>query len=228
MTISLFNAAIYTETDLDHQKKAWEFLQANTSAHVIEEFQTRYRLTPKSNEVKEKTKRKPVVLISQRDNKGDKNKDGRPDWYQTCNVTACAMVINSYQGVAVTADQLDTLCLTKFGSRYDHSNLVKIFKHYGLKSVFSTAVKTETIKAHLKGGDLVVWSNKLTHSGHIVVVESYNDFQDSFKIYDPYGEWFESGYQDFREPYDLSVRTFNQKSMNGINSSGHWAHLISK
>jgi hypothetical protein len=221
---TLYDAAIYTRDDLGHQKRAWDYLLAQTDPTVLAAFLTMYRDAPAVVNV---PTRKPISLLSQRDNPGDYDRDGTRDAFQTCNVTSCAMVINSYTNFAVTPHQLDQL-LGFSNKRYSHAELVTLMKKYGLSSTFSTTTPISVIKKHLEGGNLVIWSNRLTHGGHIVVLDKYED--GKFLVYDPYGEVFfgdKPYYKDIRKPYWLTEKRFNTYSGNGL-SSAHWAHLITK
>lgn len=172
--------------------------------------------------------------ISQRDAIGDWNNDGRLEKWQTCNVTSVAMVVEFLTGKKVTPKQLDYLVRKKFGSRYVHSNLVKLLKLYGIHSDFDVSTTHKEIKQCLREGNPVIWSNKLTHGGHIVVITGYDDDNLAYQIHDPYGEPFPTNtartkwrYRDIRSPYLLSYRSFNTVNMNGYlyYKKEHWCHL---
>jgi len=238
----------YTHTKgLPHQVAAWEWLLENLDDStwrklsqiidpaLLEEFLGLYRNAPES----EQTNKINIRLLSQRDNKGDINGDGRADWLQTCNVTSCAMVIEAITGKAVSPTELDKRIYRSGRSRYNHADLVKLMSEYGVKSRFSTSTRLSAIKSHLDKGLAVIWSNRLTHGGHIVVLGGYDD--KGFTVYDPYGECFPTNtsrtkwtYKDVRKPYNLSFESFNIVNMNGFNydrgssDPRHWCHLCSK
>ena len=221
--ISLLQAAKYYK-ELPHQKEAWDYLTSLLTATELEKFAKLYRSAPVAEWLI------PINLISQRDVKGDLNRDGRPDWYQTCNVTSVAMVVNFYKGLKVTPTDIDKLIVRRQGSRYSHANLAWALSHYSITSKFSTSTLTSNIIESIKSGNPVIWSNKLTSGGHIAVLSGWNETKQAFRIHDPYGEptmvngkW---QYKDIRKPYWLSLASFNNSGMNGTNASGHWAHLL--
>ena len=233
----LCRAAKYTKGDLKHQNDAWQWLQSQIDVELIEQFIGMYR--EKKNETVPPEELNNTVMLhlrylSQRDNKGDVNKDGKPDWYQTCNVTSCAMIINYLTGDNITATELDKAVYSRHGSRYNHANLVKLMRDYGVKSKFSTTTSIDSIVKHLQSGQPVIWSNKLTHGGHIVALGGVDIDRQRFYVYDPYGEPFPANssytkwsYKDVRKPYWLSFKSFNTVSMNGRGNKSHWAHLCS-
>lgn len=223
--ISLQNAAKYYK-ELPHQQEAWDYLTSLLTPTELEKFAKLYRSAP----VTKTEWLIPINLISQRDVKGDLNKDGRPDWYQTCNVTSVAMVVNFYKGFKLTPTDIDNLIVRRQGSRYSHANLAWALSHYSITSKFSTSTPTDKIIDSIKSGNPVIWANKLTDGGHIVVLSGWNEAKKAFRIHDPYGEptivnrkW---QYKDIRKPYWLSLDSFNKSGMNGPNASGHWAHLL--
>lgn len=223
---NLSRAAFYTD-NLNHQLDAWDWLNNQIPDLVIDQFLAKFR--SKTEEVKKETKPSfvKVNLLSQRVNQGDWNGDGRPEWLQTCQVTSIAMVANALCNRNLTPYDVDSL-VKGIGDRYTHSVLVKAMSTLGLKSTFDVDHTVEDIKKCLNSGGLVIWSNKLTASGHVVVVAGYTD--QGFYIYDPYGEPMISGsgvnYKDVRKPYYLSYKSFDKYGMNGNGS--HWAHLVYK
>jgi hypothetical protein len=225
MTIKLTEAALHFKM-LPHQIKAFQDLQDSLSPMQLEIFASAYRSSqPASRQPVDKLK-----LLSQRNYRGDLNKDGRDDSFQTCNVHALAMCLNAILNRNIAVAALDAQAIKMPGSRYSHDNLVKISASYNVKSVFNTATPTAKIIEHLDKGLPVIWSNKLTHSGHIVVLAKYNKETKAFFVYDSYGEPMIGNkvvYRDIRKPYWLSLSSFNRFGMNGANSSGHWAHLLS-
>lgn len=229
MTISLINAAKYYK-GLPHQDAAFDYLLTLLTPAELAEFARLYRTAP----AKPVHPSENLKLLSQWDNKGDLNKDGRPDAVQSCNVTSVGMVINAYfPEKNIHPQTIDRLIVSKSGSRYSHANLAWALEQHGLISKFSTATKLTDIVKHLEN-NLVIWSNRLTHSGHIVVVAKYDNQKKAFLIYDPWGEVMISAAgskYDTRSKkgavYWLSLASFNRFGMNGANAAGHWAHLIS-
>ena len=147
------------------------------------------------------------------------------------------MVIRYLTDHRVSPTALDKVVRQKFGSRYVHSNLVKLMRLYGVKSDFDVSTTHEEIKANLRAGNPCIWSNKLTHGGHIAVIIGYDDDNQYYVIADPYGEpsprnrartsW---GYVDSRKPYKLSYKSFDTVNANGYGyyKREHWVHLCSK
>ena len=171
-----------------------------------------------------------VKLVSQRDNRADRDKDGKDDSFQTCNVHAVKMGIHALTGKDVSIADLDGAVIKMRDSRYSHANLVTLMAKYGVKSVFSTTTTIETIQKHFDKGLPIIWSNKLTHGGHIVFVAGYEPGK-GYLVYDPYGEPFGKPgawtYKDVRKPYYLSDASFKASGMNGVRAKNHWVHLLS-
>lgn len=226
---NLLRAAIYTESGLKHQQDAWGYLESLLTPKEVEEFLKRFRSTPASAKPKVKDN---IKLLSQRDIKGDNDGDGRPDAWQTCLITSATMAINAYNNTNHRPEVLDKELRTTFGSRYSHNNVVSLLARYKVKSVFSTATTYDAFKAHLKKGELTLVSSLITHSGHIFLIADYDETKKAYLVYDPNGEPFKSGskwvYKDIRKSYWLSEASLRSVSANGANSSGLWAHLLSK
>jgi hypothetical protein len=228
--ISLVNAAKFYRA-LPTQNKAWDYLTSLLTQQELAQFAALYRESAAAAQVTEQRYLvEPMVLLSQRDYKGDNDKDGKLDLYQTCNVHSVAMVINHYYPKKVSPLTIDSYIRDRKGSRYSHASLVDAMSYFGVKSTFSTTTKIEAVLACLKAGKPVIWSNKLTMGGHIVVLAGYDAAKKAIKIFDPWGEpsrvngkWV---YKPSNQPYWLSLASFNASGMNG-NSTGHWAHLTS-
>jgi predicted chitinase len=173
-----------------------------------------------------------IKLLSQRDNHGDLNNDGRDDSVQTCNVHAVTMAVNALKkDTNYTVKELDAKVVKMPGSRYSHANLVTLMRGYNVTSEFSTSTPESKLLAHLETGNPAIWCNLLTHSGHIVVIAGYNKTTKKYLVYDSWGEptnykgkWI---YQDIRKPYWLSQSAFRDSGMNGTNAVSHWLHLVS-
>jgi len=158
-------------------------------------------------------------------------RDNRNDPYGTCNVTSVAMCLD-YYGVRpkVVGKQLeDELFEYIKANRMQvtlHSDLVKVFKAYGVTSIFSTTTAYQDIKRYLQKDCPVVFSGKFTPPGHIVVIVGYNDDEGYYIIHDPWGDW-NTGYtkQDGRF-VKYSYRDMFNLSYNG--SKATWAHLLSR
>lgn len=231
----LAKAASFTKGDLEHQNQAFNFVQSKLSQEEMQQFMTMFRNNP--NNITYKHFLKDFPIISQRDFEGDGDRDGVLDKWQTCNIHCCHMVIKYLTGKTVSPKQLDYDVRSKFGSRYVHSNLVRLLAMYGVRSTFDVSTTHAEMKAHLKNGNPIIWSNLLTHSGHLVCITGFDDDNNFYQIHDPYGEpsprnpertkW---QYQDVRKPYNLSYSSFDTVNANGYNyyKKEHWAHLCQK
>jgi hypothetical protein len=220
--ISLIDAAKYFNS-LPGQTKAFDYLTSLLTSQELNQFAILYRDNPVA--------KREITLLSQRDYKGDLDHDGKNDAFQTCNIHSVAMALDYYDK-KVSPKQIDEYIKSEQGSRYSHASLAKALNNFGVKSFFSTATTTLKIIQHLEAGEVVIWSNKLTQGGHIVLLSGYDKNNKAFNVYDPYGQPSRVGsrwlYQDIRKVYQLSLASFNLVSMNGATSSGHWSHLLSK
>jgi hypothetical protein len=230
MLINIHQAAIYTKKELKEQKVAWDYLQSVLTEQEVLKFADLYRTQPPTPVIVKPTKayKFPLQLISQRLNIGDWNADGKQEWVQTCLPTSVTMAIKAYTGSAITVKEVDQIMRVRYGNRYSHDNAVKALRQFEIQSVFSTSTNIDIIKKHLQNGNLVIWSNLITHSGHIVLLAGYEN--GKFLVYDPYGEPSigASGkpfYTDSRKPYLLSEAAFKRFTAN--TALNHWAHLLS-
>ncbi|MDJ0714811.1 MAG: C39 family peptidase [Prochloraceae cyanobacterium] len=162
----------------------------------------------------------PVPYFSQRDN--------RHKPYGTCNVTSVAMCLAYYGIQPQTAhkqleDELFEIVEQKGWDRHVHDDLRRLFELYGINDVFKTDASWDEVKCHLANKNPVIISGYFTRSGHIIVLRGYD--ATGFRVNDPYGEWFDSGYQNksgenLHYSYDLCSR---------LNCSGRrdrsWAHF---
>jgi hypothetical protein len=231
--ISLSAAAQYYR-GYQHQQEAFDYLTGLLTQQELQQFADIYRKPIAESKPLTRIVL-PVVMQSQRDyGKGDLDKDGKADWAQTCNVHSVSAVVNFYRAAGFTTPQkIDQWIRSNKGSRYSHSSLASALAANGILSTFSTATSTKAIIASLLAGNPVIWSNRLTHGGHIVVLAGVDTEAKYFVVADPYGEPSRNSagkwvYADKRGNYKLSFKSFQQASMNGPNSSGHWAHLLSK
>jgi hypothetical protein len=169
-----------------------------------------------------------VPLLSQRDFNKDNNRDGKNDAFQTCNIHSVAMVVEAITGKPVDLNELDKEVIKLPGSRYSHNNLVLAMNKRGVKSNFSTTMPVTKLFDWLGQGKCAIWSNKLTHGGHLVVIAGYNTKTKQFLIFDPYGEPSKVGtkwtYKPSKEPYWLSKSGFESATANTADK--HWLHLV--
>ena len=113
-------------------------------------------------------------------------------------------------------------------NRFVHDNMTKVFETCGYKNKFKTDASIDEIKAHLRKGFPVIYSGKLTHSGHIIVIRGFNEDKKCWYVNDPYGEWFSSGYRTdlTGENLEYSYGLLSRLSMTGLPNK-YWAHFPS-
>ena len=149
----------------------------------------------------------------------------------TCNVTSVAMCLY-YYGIRPARrnkqleDQLFELVESKGWDRHVHDDLRKVFLSYGIYDVFKMDATWNEVKAHLANGNPVIYSGKLTGTGHIIVLRGYNE--TGFFVNDPYGEYFDSGYRRDLTGENLlySYNLVKSKSYAGLDNT--WAHFPEK
>ncbi|MGC9502991.1 C39 family peptidase [Baaleninema sp.] len=234
MTISLVNVAKYYE-GLDHQDEALAYLERElrrTNPELLEaesDFATIWR-TPPQPEAVQKTKpglaaqvNLPIPYLSQLDNAN--NPSG------SCNVTCVAMCLAYLGHPAKNAqgqqleDELYQYCLDYNLSRHSPIDLAKLVRAYGYKDNFQPDAKWGEVKEWLASGNPIITHGWFTRSGHIVVIRGYND--RGWVVNDPYGEWYEWGYDTHRTGEGL---TYSYGMMSHVcGSDGDlWIHYVAK
>jgi Peptidase_C39 like family len=169
-----------------------------------------------------------VPYKSQRDNL--LNPDG------ACNVTSLAMCL-AFFGLGPSGeygqleDELYDYAERKGLSRHDPHDLAQIVQAYGYRDKFRTDATFAQVKEWLCDGKPAVVHGYFTDFGHILVLTGYDD--QGFIVNDPFGEWFEWGYdrnapgepdtkgQGLRYSYGLITRLC-------MPDNGFWVHFISK
>lgn len=149
----------------------------------------------------------------------------------SCNVTSLAMCM-AYLGHPFLnssgrqlEDELYCYCSNKGLSRHSPTDLAKVVQAYGYKDDFQPDAKWGDVKRWLAAGKPIVVHGWFSRSGHIIVIKGYND--KGWIVNDPYGEWYEWG-------YDTSVSGKNLTYSYGLmreicGSDGDlWIHYISK
>jgi uncharacterized protein YvpB len=155
----------------------------------------------------------------------------------SCNVTCLAMCL-SYLGISgkdssiQLEDELYEYTLSAGLSRHLPQDLAKVVVAYGAKDNFDEFATIDRVKQWIAKGNLVVIHGYFTSFGHIVTLIGYDE--NGFIVHDPYGEWFESGYdcndpagnnqkgKDLKYSYDMITRTCIGED------KSFWAHFISK
>lgn len=148
----------------------------------------------------------------------------------SCNVTSMAMCL-AFLGAARKTqsgqfeDELYQYALNKGYSRWNPYDLAKIVKDYGCQDYFTDNALIEDVQDWLAVGNPAVIHGYFTSFGHVMPVVGYDD--DGFFVHDPYGEWFESGYDTSVSGAYLhySYRLIRRVCMP---DGSFWVHFISK
>jgi len=135
MTIKLLDAAKYF-TNLEHQTKAWEWLQGEVSPETLELFSTKYRatLSTKSNPL-------PVIYMSQRDNYRDASR--------TCFSSSCAMFLKYLKPNSIKTDDDYLRVVFSYGDSTDSNVQLKALEHFGLNASFKVNGNQALIKTQI-------------------------------------------------------------------------------
>jgi len=148
----------------------------------------------------------------------------------SCNVTSVAMCL-SFLGLrpknpkVQLEDEFYQYCLDKGLSRHSPLDLAKVVKAYGYKDDFQDKAKWADVKTWLSAGKPIVVHGYFTTFGHIVVIRGFNE--RGWIVNDPYGEWWDSGYDTNASGAGL---TYSYGMMQRIcgNDGDLWIHYISK
>lgn len=134
------------------------------------------------------TKLKNFPYLSQLDN--------RENPFGSCNVTSVAMCLIYFgivgDGQGQLEDQLYDLCYVHNLDRHVPTDLERLFIIKGRKDKFKPDAKWADAKAWLIAGKPLIAHGWFTRSGHIIVIVGFNE--KGWIVNDPYGEYFESGY----------------------------------
>jgi uncharacterized protein YvpB len=167
--------------------------------------------------------------------------DNKYNPYGACNVTSVAMCL-AYYGMKPLnnweqfEDELYRYMTDRGLSRHSPYHLQKVTniygKPYGIKNDFSERRTVEDIKSALLKNFPVIVHGYFTAFGHIVVIVGFN--QHGFIVNDPYGEYWDSGYDrnTLSNPNKGRNLIYSYSLMNRLLSPegpGHiFAHIISK
>lgn len=148
----------------------------------------------------------------------------------SCNVTSLAMCL-TYLGLRPKVpkvqleDELYDYCLEKGLSRHSPLDLAKVVKNYGYKDDFQANARWADVKTWLLKGNPIVTHGYFTTFGHIVVIRGFN--QKGWIVNDPYGEWWETGYDTNASGERLTYSYEMMKRVCGKDGD-LWIHYISK
>jgi uncharacterized protein YvpB len=117
--------------------------------------------------------------------------------YGTCNVTSVAMCLE-YFGIKSQypnqqlEDELFLYCQDQGYDRHSPEDLAQLVRDYGCQDDFQYKAKWQDVKTWLSKGYPAIVHGYFTPSGHIIVITGFN--AQGWIVNDPYGEWFDSGY----------------------------------
>jgi uncharacterized protein YvpB len=150
----------------------------------------------------------------------------------TCNVTSVAMCLE-YFGIKSQdpnqqlEDELYLYCQDKGYDRHSPEDLARLVQDYGCQDDFQYKAKWQDVKTWLSKGYPAIVHGYFTGSGHIIAIIGFND--QGFIVNDPYGEWFESGYDTNANGGGLIYSYEMMERLCGPDSDGQlWIHYIWK
>jgi uncharacterized protein YvpB len=152
----------------------------------------------------------------------------------TCNVTSVAMCLD-YFGITSQdpnqqlEDELYLYCQDKGYDRHSPTDLAQLVQDYGCHDDFEKNAKWQDVKTWLAKGNPAIVHGFFTGSGHIVVLIGFND--RGLIVNDPYGEWFDSGYDTNASGAGLTYSYAMMDRLCGPNSDPPgelWIHYIWK
>lgn len=188
-----------------------------------EVFEGTTKIYPKRDEIK-----LPVPYKSQRDNAYD------PDI--SCNVTSIAMCLEYLKiprrySDGQFEDELYNYALDQELDRETGNGLAQIVRDYGAQDNFTETATIEQVKDWLANGNPAVVHGYFTQTGHIVALVGYDS--TGFIVHDPYGEWFEWGYERNEPGGNDEKGKFLHYSYGMIKDTcipdgNFWVHFISR
>jgi len=122
-------------------------------------------------------------------------------------------------------DEMYRYLLDRGLSRHSPLDLAKLVRAYGYQDDFQPDAKWDEVKDWLAAGNPIITHGWFTQSGHIIVIRGYND--RGWIVNDPYGEWYEWGYDTNRTGEDLTYSYGMMSHVCGTDGD-LWIHYISK
>lgn len=154
--------------------------------------------------------------------------------YSTCNVTSVAMCLD-YFGIRSQdpdeqlEDELYLYCQNNGLDKHSPTDLAQLVRDYGCHDDFQKNANWQDVKTWLAKGNPAIVHGFFTGSGHIIAIIGFN--AQGFIVNDPYGEWFESGYDTYASGGGLIYSYEMMDRLCGPNSepAGElWIHYIWK
>jgi stress-induced morphogen len=152
----------------------------------------------------------------------------------TCNVTSVAMCLE-YFGIKSQdpnqqlEDELFLYCQDKDYDKHSPEDLARLVRDYGGQDDFQYKAKWQDVKNWLSKGYPAIVHGYFTGSGHIIAIIGFN--AQGWIVNDPYGEWFESGYDTQASGAALTYSYAMMDRLCGPNSTPPgelWIHYIWK
>lgn len=147
-----------------------------------------------------------------------------------CNVTSVAMCL-AWGGVTPRSqniqleDEVYRYMEGRHLNRHSPQDLATVVRDYGLNDNFTATASIDAAKAHLSAGNPCITHGYFTDFGHIIVLVGYDE--RGFLVHDPYGEWFEAGYDTTASGAYLHYSYALIKRV-CIPDGLFWVHFISK
>jgi Peptidase_C39 like family len=153
--------------------------------------------------------------------------------YGTCNLTSVAMCM-AYFGIAGDGDgqledQLYRWVIAHGLSRHSPIDLAQVFKWKGIKDDFRSDAKWGDARAWIDRDKPLIAHGYFTRSGHIIVITGYDDSayngNGAWVVNDPYGEWYEHGYDTRVTGNGLKYSYTMMKDLCGFDGD-LWLHFV--
>lgn len=165
----------------------------------------------------------PVPHLSQLDNEQNP--------YGSCNVTSVAMCLKflypernfSCPPGQQLEDHLQNVLAQNGWSRHDPYDLQKLIRFFGIPDDFRPDALWSNAKAWLTIGKPLIVHGYFTQSGHIIVIRGFSD--DGWIVNDPYGEWWDSGYDTHASGENLVYSYAMMERVCGSNGD-LWLHFV--
>jgi ABC-type bacteriocin/lantibiotic exporter with double-glycine peptidase domain len=150
------------------------------------------------------------------------------DPYGSCALTSLAMCL-SYMGIVGDGsklglpDQLRKLATASSKEKNSVETMQWLCNLKGIKSRFSETATIQEIKEHILRGKPCVVHGWFTTFGHVIAVYGFDG--DSLIVADPYGEYWENGYDTETSGHGLHYSN-NLITRLCADEKGIWCHFI--